>query len=79
MVHGLIAALIESPDIPGGISDGLEGIIHDFPFFFIFVRATSSSVPIRRLLVFSGYVKPARCLIEKVTQIKAALLHFDLF
>ncbi|MDR2797851.1 MAG: hypothetical protein LBB80_05865 [Treponema sp.] len=38
--------MIESPDIPKGISDGLEGIIHDFPFFFIFVKAASSSVPI---------------------------------
>jgi hypothetical protein len=52
MAHGLIAALIESPDIPRGISYGLEGIIHDFPFFFIFVKAASLSVPIKEITHF---------------------------
>lgn len=36
-----------------------------FLILCIFVTATASSVPIRRLLVFSSYVKPAQCFMLK--------------
>jgi hypothetical protein len=38
MARGLIVALIESLNIPAGVFDGLEGIIHDFPYLFYLLK-----------------------------------------